>query len=212
MVAAVATLAALAGPASGQVVDTTTTSTDVVETTTTLEVPTSAPEAPTTTLASPETTTTIPQIDLPGEHVTAGDLRLGATFKTAEASSCTASGSVAGGEVNVMKDEKGNIGAVYGKADLGSAQAGLVMVELGPLPIAIGAFRTMGSCNQDVVTIGSYTATPTSASLSSVGYGLYPKDFATSVEISLDVAGTEPTATLNLQGAYDFLAQQRSGG
>jgi hypothetical protein len=201
---------ALAAPASGQTDPTVT----VPEpTTTVVEVPTTTvtvPEAPTTTLV-PTTPVTVPQIDLPGEHVTVGDLHLGASFEDADASSCTVSGSVAGGEMNVMRDEVGSIGAVYGKANLGAAEAGLVMVALGPLPVAIGAFRTTGSCNQDVVAVGSYEATPTSATLTSVGYGLFPKDFATSVEVSLQVGATEPTASLDLQGAYDFLAVKRPG-
>jgi hypothetical protein len=203
-------IAAFTAPASGQIEEPTTTVAEVP--TTVVEAPTTtvaAPEEPTTTLVPTTPPTTIPQIDLPGEHVTSGELHLGASFEKAEASSCTVSGSVAGGEMNVMKDEAGNIGAVYGKANLGAAEAGVVMVALGPLPVAIGAFRTTGSCNQDVVTIGSYVSSPTSASLSSVGYGLYPKDFAPTVDISLDVASTEPTASLNLQGAYDFLAAAR---
>ena len=178
----------------------------------TTEAPTTTAPAPvetTTTLVPTVPPTTIPQIALPGEHVTSGELHLGASFEHADASSCTVSGSVAGGEMNVLKDEGGNIGAVYGKANLGAAEAGMVMVALGPLPIAIGAFRTTGACNQDVVTIGSYTSSPTSAALTSVGYGLYPKDFASSVDISLEVGATEPTASLNLQGAYDFLAAAR---
>ena len=111
--------------------------------------------------------------------------------------------------MNVLKDEAGNIGVVYGKANLGASAAGLVLVGLGPLPLAIGAYRTTRACNQDVVAIGAYAATPSSAHLQSVGYGLFPQDFAESVQISLQLGSTEPTAALNLQGAYDFLAQAR---
>ncbi len=210
---AVTSVALSATPAASQtdVPSTVDVPTTIAETPTTVATPTTVVETPTTE-APPATTptpTTIPQVDLPGEHVVAGQLSLGATFKEQTAASCTVSGSVAGGEINIIKDEAGNIGVVYGKADLGAGQAGVVMVALGPLPLAIGAFRTTGTCNQDVVGIGSYEGTPTSAKLSSVGYGLYPRDFANLVEIQLDVAGTEPTASLNLQGAYDFLAAPR---
>lgn len=194
-------------PAASQT-DSTTTTVDVATTTTEAPAPTTTVATPTTVAAAP-TSTTIPQVDLPGEHVTAGDLTLGATFKEQVAASCTVSGSVAGGEMNIIKDEAGNIGVVYGKADLGAGSAGVVMVGLGPLPVAIGAFRTTGTCNQDVVAIGSYSATASTAKLDSVGYGLYPRDFANNVTIELNVAATEPTASLNLQSAYDFLAAPR---
>lgn len=206
--AAIALSSVPAGSQTGESTTTTeaaTTTTEAVTTTT--EAATTTTEAPPTTLAI--TSTTIPQVDLPGEHVTAGQLSLGASFKEQTAASCTVSGSVAGGEVNIIKDEAGNIGVVYGKADLGAGQGGVVMVALGPLPLAIGAFRTTGTCNQDVVGIGSYEGTPTSAKLSSVGYGIYPQDFANLVEIELQVSATEPTASLNLQSAYDFLAAPR---
>lgn len=212
IVVAAAAVALSAVPASSQTDEpTTTTEAPAPEVTTTTEAP--APEVTTTTDAPPVgvTTTTIPQVDLPGEHVTAGELSLSASFKEQTAASCSISGSVAGGEVNIIKDEEGKVGVVYGKADLGAGEAGLVLVELGPLPLAIGAFRTTGTCNQDVVGIGSYEATPTSAKLSSVGYGLYPQDYANLVEIELQVGATEPTAALNLQSAYDFLSAPRDG-
>ncbi|MCC6227169.1 MAG: hypothetical protein IT195_12300 [Microthrixaceae bacterium] len=208
----VSAVALSAAPAASQTGESTTT---VAEPTTTVAEPTTTtttlPEAPTTTVeVSPApTSTTIPQVDRPGEHVTAGQLSLGASFREQTAASCNVSGSVAGGEMNIIKDEAGNIGVVYGKSDLGAGQAGVVMVALGPLPLAIGAFRTTGTCNQDVVGIGAYEGSPTSAKLSSVGYGLYPQDYANLVEIELQVSATEPTASLNLQSAYDFLAAPR---
>jgi hypothetical protein len=213
-IAAVAALGIAAGPASGQTDSTTTT---VAPSTTTTVVPatTTTVAAATTTTAAPTPTTTAPApppIALPGEHVAGGQLQVGATFAHASASSCSLSGSVAGGQVNVMKDEKGNIGVVYGKASLGSGDAGLVMVALGPLPLAIGAYRATGSCNQDVIAVGPYRSTPTSTSMDGIGYGLYPKDFAPTVHVSLDVAGTQPTAALDLQGAVQFLTLPRPAG
>jgi hypothetical protein len=205
-----------AGPASGQTTDGSSTTTTVAPDTTTTTAPPDAttstvpPDSTTTTSPSTgPTATTIPQVALPGEHVTDGTLSVGATFKTLTGGDCTASGSVAGGEVNVIRDQNSNIGAVYGKATLGSTQAGLVMVGLGPLPLAITAFRTVGACNQDVVGIGTYASTTSTATFDSVGYGLFPKDFATKVSVSLDASATEPTASLNLQSAYDFLATPR---
>jgi hypothetical protein len=38
---------------------------------------------------------------------------------------------------------------------------------------------------------------------------MFPKDYASKVSVSLDGATTEPTAALNLQSAYDFLATPR---
>ena len=165
----------------------------------------------TTVDPGPTTTSTIPQpAELPGEHVTAGTIELGANFRSEVASTCYMSGSVAGGEINIVKDEAGKIGAVYGKANIGSGDIGLVMVELGPLPMAVTAFRTTGQCNQDVVGIGGYQATPTSATFSSIGYGLFPNDFANNVSVILNVGGTDAGGSLNLQSAYDFLATPRS--
>lgn len=211
-----------AGSASGQTTDDSTTTTTDPSATTTSQVPdattstlatdtttTTDPSATTTTTATPPVT--IPQVALPGEHVTAGTLSVGATFRTETASTCTASGSVAGGEVNIIRGQTGTIGAVYGKATLGSSQAGLVMVGLGPLPLAISAFRTVGTCNQDVVGIGTYSSTAGSATFQSVGYGLFPKDYATKVTVDLTADSTEPTAALNLQSAYDFLTTPRPG-
>ena len=202
--AAACVFSAWTSSASGQV-DPTTTLPDV--TTTTADVPTTTVAQSTTTVVAPSTT--IPQIALPGEHVTGGTLDVGATFKAATASNCTATGNVAGGEINIMKDTDGKIGAVYGKATLGATTSGLVVVELGPLPLAVGAFRTIGTCNQDVVGIGGYTATPTSAQFQGVGYGAFPSDYADSVSVNLSVTGTEAGGSLNLQSAYDFLAAPR---
>lgn len=203
-----------AGSASGQTTDSTTTTVAPDVTTTTVApdttTTTATSDSTTTTIpATGPTTTTIPQIALLGEHVTDGTLSVGATFKTLTGGDCTASGSVAGGEVNIIRDQNNNIGAVYGKATLGSTQAGLVMVGLGPLPLAITAFRTVGTCNQDVVGIGTYASTASTATFDSVGYGMFPKDFASKVSVSLDASATEPTASLNLQSAYDFLATPR---
>jgi hypothetical protein len=213
-VVSLAVLGLTAGTASGQTDDTTTT-TVAPDTTTTAPPDTTTtvvPDTTTTTAPAATTSTTLaplPPVALPGELVTGGDLTVGATFKTQTGSDCTATGSVAGGQVNVIRDQNGNIGAVYGKASLDSTQAGLVMVGLGPLPLAISAFRTVGTCNQDVVGIGTYSSTATGASFSSVGYGMFPNDFATNVTVNLTGAATVPTAALDLQAAFAFLATPR---
>jgi hypothetical protein len=171
---------------------------------------TTTTESPTTTEPPPPTSTTIPQPDeLPGEYVTAGTLRVGASFRDEVASNCYVEGPIGGAEMNIVKGDTGNIGALYGRANLGG-DVGIVMIQLGPLPMAVTAFRTTGQCNQDVVGIGGYESTPTSATLNAaVGYGLYPNDYAENVTVELNVSGTAPGGNLNLQGAYDFLMEPR---
>lgn len=214
-VVSLAVLGLTAGTASGQTTDDSTTTTSAAPDATTSTVApdttttTAAPDTTTTTVPGEPTTTTIPPVALPGELVTSGTLSVGATFKTQSSNDCTATGAVDGGQVNIIRDQKGNIGAVYGKATLGDTQAGLVMVGLGPLPLAITAFRTVGTCNQDVVGIGTYASTASTATFSSIGYGLFPNDYATKVAVSLDASATVPTAALNLQDAYAFLATPR---
>ena len=196
-----------ASSASGQTTTTVPDTTTVLDTTTTVPDTTTIAPDPTTTV-DPGPTTTVPII-LPGEHVTAGSITLGTTFKNAVESNCSLTGALDGQNMNIVKDETGKIGAVYGKATLGGGDAGLVMIELGPLPMAIAAFRTTGGCNQDVVGIGSYAATATTSKLSAIGYGLYPNDFATNVSVDLNVVSSEAPGSLDLQSAYDFLAAPR---
>ena len=204
-------LAAWAGPAAGQTDESTTvaptTESPTTEAPTTAAPTTEAPttEAPTTT--APEVT--IPPIELPGEQITAGSLTIGTTYHTETDAGCTMRGSLAGQEMNLVKDEVGNVGAVYGRAALDGGEVGLVMVELGPLPMAIAAYRATGACNQDVVGIGAYDATPTSAVLSSVGYSIFPDDYLDNVTIDVQVGASAAPATLDLQSAYDFLIAPR---
>ncbi len=171
--------------------------------------------APPTTVAGGTASATtappvsIPQVPLPGEQITSGTLTVGATFKDKTGSTCQLSGSLAGQEMNIMLDENGRIGATYGQASIGGGQVGLVMVELGPLPMAVTAFRTTGACNQDVVGIGAYDATAKTAEFKSVGYAVYPNDYLDDVRVSLSVGTSASPATLDLQKAYDFLAAPR---
>ncbi len=203
-----------AGAASGQATDPTTTeaptTTTEAPTTTAAPTTTQAPDVTTTTAApAPDVTTTTAPIILPGENITDGTLTIGATFDTHIESNCSLTGSLAGQEMNILKDNDGKIGLTYGKATLGGGQAGLVMLELGPLPLAIAASRTIGGCNQDIVAIGSYAATPTTANFSGIGYGLYPNDFATKVTVDLTANASVAPGNLDLQSAYDFLAAPR---
>jgi len=212
-------VAATTGPAASQTTtDVPTTTIDPGPPTTTIDPggPTTTidPGGPTTTIDPGGPTTTappvsIPPVVLPGEKITAGSINVGATFSTKVDASCELSGSLAGQEMNFVKDEAGKLGAIYGKASVGGGEVGLVMVALGPLPMAIAAYRTTGACNQDVVGIGAYAATPNSADLSSVGYAIYPNDYLSSVRVSLTVGASEAPATLDLQAATDFLLAPR---
>ena len=159
--------------------------------------------------ASTAPAVSIPQVDLPGQQIKSGTLTVGAIFKEKTGSTCQMSGSLAGQEMNVMLDENGRIGATYGQATIGGGQVGLVMVELGPLPMAVTAFRTTGACNQDVVGIGAYDATATTAEFKSVGFAMFPNDYLDDVRVSLSVGSSAAPATLDLQKAYDFLAAPR---
>jgi hypothetical protein len=178
-------------------------------TTTTLDPGTTTTLDPGTTTLPPAPTTTVP-IVLQGEHVTSGTLSVGATFETQVDGTCALAGNLLGQEMNVIFDETGKIGAVYGKATLGGGDVGLVMVELGPLPMAIAAFRTTGGCNQDVVAIGPYTATATTAGLNSIGYAIFPNDYVPNVKIDLTVDSSVAPGSLDLQAAYDYLAAPRT--
>ncbi len=199
---------ATTGPAASQTTtDVPTTTVDPGPTTTVDPGPTTTvdPLAPTTTSAP----VSIPPVELPGEQITAGSINVGASYSTQIDATCELSGSLAGQEMNLVKDEVGNIGAVYGKASVGGGEVGLVMVELGPLPMAIAAFRTTGACNQDVVGIGAYASTPTSADLSSVGYSIYPSDYLNNVRVSVTVGSSQAPAALDMQAANDFLLAPR---
>jgi len=162
--------------------------------------------APTTTAPS----VVIEQIVLPGENITSGSLNLGATLKNKTGSSCEAAGTVGNQQMNIMRDDEGNVGAVYGKATMGANEVGMAMVHLGPLPIAIGAFRSNGPCDVDAVGFGAFSATPNSADLTAQdGYALYPGDALTNFRVSVTVGDSKVPAVLNLQEAYDFLVVPR---
>lgn len=198
---------------------------DTTEAPTTAAPTTAAPTSPPTTDPSgtapattdpsgtaPATTAapvSIPPVELPGEQITSGTLTVGGIYHTQTGSTCELSGSLAGQEMNIMYDEAGKIGATYGQATLSGGDVGMVMVELGPLPMAVTAFRTTGACNQDVVGIGAYDATATTAEFDSVGYSIFPNDYLDKVRVSLRVGASKAPATLDLQKAYDFLAAPR---
>ncbi|HKY17077.1 MAG TPA: hypothetical protein VJM33_19270 [Microthrixaceae bacterium] len=176
------------------------------------EEPTTTIEEPTTTtefVPPPDVTTTTEPIVLPGEHIDGGSLILGARFENTPGSDCQVEGSLVGQQMNLIRHETGMIGAVYGKADLGGGQLGLVMVQLGPLPTAVIAYRAMGTCNQDMVGMGGFSSTDTGARFEGIGYGLFPGDFANFVtaDVTVTASGGEPS--LDIQAAYDFLAQER---
>jgi hypothetical protein len=202
--ALVASITIFSSSASGQ--EPTTTLPEEPTTTTEFIPP---PDDPTTTIDVPAPTSTIPPMDLPGEYVIDGSMTLGSRFQEMVQSNCQAQGSLGGQEMNLVRNETGNIGGVYGKADIGGSSVGLVMVQLGPLPTAVVAYRATGTCEQDVVGIGGYGATPTTARFEGIGFGAFPGDFAefVTVDVTVSQAGGEPS--LDLQAAYDFLAAPR---
>ncbi len=187
--ALVASIVIFSGTASGQEPE--------EPTTTTTEVP--APEIPTTTVP----------IDLPGEHIVDGSLALGARFANKTESNCETQGSLSGQQMNLVRTETGNIGGVYGKADIGGSSTGLVMIQLGPLPTAIVAYRATGGCEQDVVGLGGFSSTPTSAKFEGIGYGAFPGDFASFVSADVTVTQAGAPATLDLEAASAFLSTPR---
>ena len=200
-----------AASASGQTV--TTTTVDPAATTTTVDPAATTTLPPDTTLPPATTlpagpTTTVPPV-LQGEHITSGTMAVGATYHTQVDSSCALQGDLLGQEMNIILNEAGNIGTVYGKATLGGGDVGLVMVELGPLPMAIVAFRTTGGCNQDVVGIGSYSSSPTVAGFNGGGYSIFPGDFLESVAVGVTVNSSVAPGLLDVQAATDYLNSPR---
>lgn len=194
------------------------------------EDPTSTTEAPPTSVVEPEPTVpepepepdpeppapepeqppvTIEPVDLPGENITSGTMSVGATYHTKVENDCSLSGGIGGQEMNLVRDEAGNIGAIYGRAAFGGGEVGLLLIELGPLPMAITAYRATGACNHDVIGIGGFDSTPNSAELNSIGYSAYPDDYLDNVHVSLQVNGTQTPAVLDLQSAFEFLTSGR---
>lgn len=209
--------AALTGTASGQEAPTTT-----LEPSTTLEPTTAAPttaspttEAPATTVAqdpgstTEAPTTTLGVIDAAGERVGTGSLAIGTEFDAKTTESCGVSGSLNGQELNIYNDEESKIGAYYGMASLGGNNVVIATVELGPLPLAVTAYRSVGSCNVDVVGIGAYSATASTATLDGIGFGVYPGDYASRLSQSLNVTATSGPATLDLAAAQALLEVPR---
>lgn len=212
---------------------TTTTTAKPAETTTTT---TAKPEeTTTTTVAGPVegvTTTTIaedpvdegepgPGVDLditelPGLNVAAGTLNFAVEFYSSEVANCTGSLGLGGGNLNVVHNEEGNVGALYGVEPTGSGNAGLVMIELGAVPAAVAVLSVSdANCEFDAVGVGNWLSTPTTASLDGVGAGLYPGaydtgDFISSIWIETEVTKTDGPAALDLEAAEAFLTRSRT--
>lgn len=210
-----ASLAALtAGVASGQVADPGTSTTEATVTTlASVESSTTvAPVESSTTVApvpTDVTTTTLGVVETAGAKVTAGQLSLGTEFEKKTDANCTAEGTLAGGGLNVYTDEDNKIGAFYGLATLGGNQIAVATVELGPLPLAITAYRSMGPCNVDVIGIGNYSATANTATLDGIGYGAFPGDYANKLTQTLTVDTTTTPADLDLAAVKALLEQER---
>jgi hypothetical protein len=201
MSVAIASVVLLVSPASGQTDDTTTTVDPGVTTTVDPGV--------TTTVDPLSTTTTSLDVPLPGEAISNGTVTLGAQLKDKPAGGCQVSGSLAGQQMNLVRNEAGNIGAVYGKAQMGADTAGMLMIQLGPLPMAVIVYRSVGTCNQDVVGVGGFGATATTANFSGIGFAAFPGDFAQYVTAQVTVGGSGGAPNLDLQSASDFLTAPR---
>ncbi len=207
-------LAAWTGTAAGQV-DESTTTTEAPATTVVEEPEPTVPEPTQPEPTTPEPTVpeappvTIEPVELPGEQITSGTMSVGATYHTKVESDCSLAGGVGGQEMNLVRDEAGNIGAIYGRAAFGGGEVGLLLIELGPLPMAITAYRATGACNHDVIGIGAFDSTPTSAELNSIGYSAYPDDYLDNVHVSLQVDASQAPAVLDLQSAFEFLTSGR---
>jgi hypothetical protein len=208
-----ASLALFATNASGQTttVDPLTTTTVDPLTTTTVDPLTTTTVDPLTTTTTPDVTTTTEPIVLPGEHIDDGSIIIGAKMQNLTGVDCQVQGSIANQQMNLVRTETNMIGGVYGKADMGGgATIGMVLVQLGPIPTAVLAYRALGgACNQDVLGIGGYSATDTNAHFEGIGYALYPGDFANFVTADVTVNATSPTPNLDIQAAYDFLNTPR---
>jgi hypothetical protein len=195
-------------PASGQTDPTTTV--DPLSTTTVDPLSTTTVDPLSTTTVDPlDTTSTTLPVALPGESITGGTVTLGAQLKDKPAGGCQVSGSLAGQQMNLVRTEAANIGAVYGKAQMGADTVGMLMVELGPLPTAVIVYRSVGTCNQDVVGIGGFGATATTANFSGIGFAAYPGDFASYVTANVDVSNSGGAPNLDIQSAQDFLTAPR---
>lgn len=209
----------------------TTTTTDAPATTTTVADTTTTAAPATTTTAVPDTTTTTPAPDvttttaapapvepvaLPGQHVTAGSMLLDIRFADTPSSSCTKTLDLAGGQMNVARDDAGNIGGVYGMVPSGGGNAGLLMVGLGAVPAGVAILSVSdGDCEFDAIGIGSYASDGGWARINGIGVGLHPTyqspDYVNMFLVDTKVNATEANAALDLQNVQNFLLRNRPG-
>lgn len=209
---------------------TTTTEAEVTTTTeapaaTTTEAPTTtaAPVDETTTTAAPveETTTTVavPEepLELPGQHVTAGQLAFDIRFTDSPAANCTKTLDLAGGQVNIGLDEAGNIGGVYGLAPSGGGgTAGVFMIGLGAMPAGVGILSVSdGDCEFDAVGIGSFASDGGWARINGVGAGLHPgyetPDYVNMFLVDAKIDASAAPAVLDMDFVKNFLLRDRPG-
>lgn len=217
-----------AGTAAGQVTtipDTTVPDTTIpppptTDTTppTTDTTPPTTDTTPPTTVASPPTTTE--PIVLPGEWVNTGTVYVGTKFVDLEAQTydkvnpdCNVQDDLNGTQqFNVVRDPSGLIQAAYGHGTfVNGDEIGMVMIQLSPLPMAIGVYRSFGTCNQDGMAVGSFSATDTTAVLVGSGTGgLPPYSLSRETYIRIDVTSSQAPAQLDLQSAQDYLTKPRA--
>ncbi len=220
--AVIASLCLWVGTASSQT-DPTTTIVAAPETTTTTAAPdttttTAAPAETTTTVASaPTTTIDLSTIALPGRAVTSGRLGLTAEFKDHPEFNCNANLDLAGGSMNVVNNDEGNIGASYGMVSTNSTtgKAGVLLIQLGVLPAAVAVLTVTGPCDFDAVGLGNYDSGPDFAKFDGVGAGVQSTNIAEGqflqhMRIDETVGGSSATPNLDLHQLENLIMRARS--
>lgn len=207
------------GVAAGQADPTTTVAPD----TTVAPETTAAPDttvAPGPTVPAPTVptgpTTTIPQV-LPGEWVRSGTIYLGSKFFDYGSGlkvndDCNMQADLDGSqEFNIIRAPTGEIQAAYGYGKFANGdEAGMAIIQMMPLPMAVGVYRSYGTCNQDVMAFGSFKTTDKVATLVGSGVGgLPPYGLTKETYMRIDVLGSEAPAKLDLAAAQAWLLRPR---
>lgn len=224
-VAIVASMCLWVGAASSQEEPTTTTTIVPAPETTTTVVDTTEPtttvadtgETTTTAVEPTPTTIDLSTVVLPGKAITSGRLGLDIQFKDHPEVNCNTNLDLAGGSMNFVADDDGNVGASYGMVNTNSTdgKAGVLVIKLGALPAAVAVVTMTGPCTFDAVGIGNYDAGPDFAKFDGVGAGVRSSDiadgmFAEHMRIDETITGTAGTANLDLHQLENLIMRPRS--
>lgn len=223
-VAVVASMCLWVGSASSQEGPTTTTTiVPAPETTTTVADPETTTtladggETTTTVETAPPTTIDLSTVVLPGQAVTSGRLGLDLQFKDHPEADCNTNFDLAGGSMNIVSDDDGNVGATYGMVNTDSTggKAGVLVIKLGALPAAVAVVTMTGPCTVDALGIGNYDAGPDFAKFDGVGAGVKSSDiadgmFAEHMRIDTTITGSAETPNLDLHQLETLIMRPRS--